>query len=387
MWLSLMKPITLRPVSVFDLAGHLYLHDPLPAPAQVKHGLSLPGVRERLLTAREGVLQHDEDCVGAERRLGFCGPPAGCPGELAHDRIRDRGRERPVAGASCIDRSGLFGAHGVVRSASNRSRDRPRGVRRTCSTIETEWRVRSAAFSAVSARFARRSSTVPSSSALSVTSCRRQVASSIATCLRRAEGSMSPTACSHSSIWPGLWFQCEGPEHGGRQANIARAPFARSSRPHLFRRWDERPSVVPGRSEPMSALSMLAHAREQLLAARRGHHLVAMNRVHVGASQLEQLVGHGRPGGVTAAARLMKALSSWSSSGRSDRSTPIARPPLSSPRVKKSSRRMAFPPHWPLHVSPAGVKWSGGRDMQREHPPDFIPPRRTACFPRLSRLA
>ena len=46
-----------------------------------------------------------------------------------------------------------------------------------------------------------------------------------------------------------------------------------------------------------------------------------------------------------------------------------------------------IPPAWPLHVSPAGVKWSGGRDMQREHPPDFIPPRRTACFPRLSRLA
>ena len=96
MWLSLMKPITLRPVSSLDLAADVGLHDALPAPAQIEHGHALAGVGERLLAAREGVLEHDEDAVVAERGLRLRRAAAGRARERPDDRVGDRRRELPV---------------------------------------------------------------------------------------------------------------------------------------------------------------------------------------------------------------------------------------------------------------------------------------------------
>src|SRR4051794_3787074 len=45
---------------LFDLAAHVYLHDGLPAPAEIEHGLTLPGVGQRLFADREAVLEDDE---------------------------------------------------------------------------------------------------------------------------------------------------------------------------------------------------------------------------------------------------------------------------------------------------------------------------------------
>ena len=81
MWLSLMKPTTLRPVNLSISPTHLGLHDHLPAFAEIEHGLPFPGIRECLLTDRQGVLQDDEDGVGAERRLRLGRPSPGRTGE------------------------------------------------------------------------------------------------------------------------------------------------------------------------------------------------------------------------------------------------------------------------------------------------------------------
>ena len=54
------------------------------------------------------------------------------------------------------------------------------------------------------------------------------------------------------------------------------------------------------------------------------------------APSMDDRLGRGGPGGVTAAARLMKALF-LVVLRLSDRSTPIARPPLSSPRASQAA--------------------------------------------------
>ena len=74
MWLSLMKPMTLRPVICSNFRRHVFLHNALPASAQIEHRVSFAGIGESLLTAGHGVLQYDEHAVLAERRLCLVGP-------------------------------------------------------------------------------------------------------------------------------------------------------------------------------------------------------------------------------------------------------------------------------------------------------------------------
>ena len=63
MWLSLMNPITLRPVSSSISAADSIFHDALSASAQIENGLPLACVCERLLAPRHAVLKHYEDAV------------------------------------------------------------------------------------------------------------------------------------------------------------------------------------------------------------------------------------------------------------------------------------------------------------------------------------
>src|SRR4051794_11216966 len=86
----------LAPGQLFDLLADVGLHDALPASAQIKHGLALAGVRERLLAACKAVLEHDEDAVFAERGLRFGRAAAGCAGERSHHRVRDHCGELAV---------------------------------------------------------------------------------------------------------------------------------------------------------------------------------------------------------------------------------------------------------------------------------------------------
>jgi hypothetical protein len=64
---------------VFDLAAHLRLHHAPPASAQIEDGVAPARVGERLLAAREGVLQHHEDGVLTERGSRLRGPAASSP--------------------------------------------------------------------------------------------------------------------------------------------------------------------------------------------------------------------------------------------------------------------------------------------------------------------
>ena len=91
MWLSLMKPITLRPVSCSISRLTSFFHDHLPAVAQFEHCFPLAGVRECLLGACEGVLQYDEDAVGAECGFRLCGAATGRPGQRPDHGGRDLG--------------------------------------------------------------------------------------------------------------------------------------------------------------------------------------------------------------------------------------------------------------------------------------------------------
>ena len=123
MWLSLMKPITLRPVSSLDLVAEVGLHDALPASAQVEHGLALAGVGQRLLAAREAVLEHDEDAVVAERGSCLGRAAAGRARERPDHGVRDRRRELPVGQAVLV-------VHRRPRCRARRSwRDPPRDRR------------------------------------------------------------------------------------------------------------------------------------------------------------------------------------------------------------------------------------------------------------------
>jgi hypothetical protein len=68
MWLSLMNPTTLRPVSSSIERQQLVRITFWPQPAQVEYHLTLTRLHEGALAAREGVLQHHEHCVLPQRR-------------------------------------------------------------------------------------------------------------------------------------------------------------------------------------------------------------------------------------------------------------------------------------------------------------------------------
>ena len=75
---------------LLDLAADVGAHDALPAPAQIEHGRALAGFCERLLAARQAVVEHDEHAVLAERGLGLGGAPTGGARERLDHRVRDR---------------------------------------------------------------------------------------------------------------------------------------------------------------------------------------------------------------------------------------------------------------------------------------------------------
>ena len=71
MWLSLMKPITLRPISRSTSPLISACMTICPASTQIEHGRALAGLGQAPLAKRERVLEHDEDTVLAERGLGL----------------------------------------------------------------------------------------------------------------------------------------------------------------------------------------------------------------------------------------------------------------------------------------------------------------------------
>src|SRR3954467_14586753 len=75
---------------LLDLAADVGFHDALPASAQIEDSQALAGVRQRLLAAREAVLEHDEDTVLAERGSRLRRTAAGRARERSDDGLRDR---------------------------------------------------------------------------------------------------------------------------------------------------------------------------------------------------------------------------------------------------------------------------------------------------------
>jgi hypothetical protein len=93
MWLSLMKPVTFRPVS----PSISRLQVSCMTFCQSRRSLSTASLSPASTRLRspfgESVLEHHEDGVAPEGRLGLRRAPAGGAGQYAHDGIGDRERQ------------------------------------------------------------------------------------------------------------------------------------------------------------------------------------------------------------------------------------------------------------------------------------------------------